>query len=439
MTPRRRPRVLAALLAAAGLAACGESRVFAPPSLEDRTTWEGIGLWSDTGDTADLDLLRGDVVARPDSLVHTGPLTWRVVSIENVARGVARTWPSVEERWVIVRTEIVNESYPSDTLALDTGRPAPRSVTIVPREAVVLVDDQGNRHAPLRVHDRLRPSIEQSVAVESRPLTVPFLFSLKRLHAPAAIEIHAPLGDGVIRWNDPARPSEWIRLDRKALLQDKSLRALWEITLRRVRFEERGDAGEGRSFLADVLLRNVTRVGEPAPEPSRIRLYTGGGRTLRSVSLPAIAPRIVSPGQAVPLVVRFLDVPENETLELIIPHGRDFARLEAMPGFLPEKPFPMAAPVFSEGLRAVAYGLERTPGTDVRLKVGLTHFGEDELGVGGLNISGWNGNYWIPGVMSGAPALLYPSFEERRWIVFPTPVSQLKLEIPGRDPIIVPL
>lgn len=425
----------ACVLGASLLGACGEQPKYVPPSVEETRRNEGIerAAAAAATDTAEMSAIRGVVTDTPGGSVRTGALVWRALAVEDVTRGVARSWSSVDARWIGIRLALAYDR-PDSTAPFETQ-------TVILREQLVLLDDEGGRHAPLAVHDRITPRIDLPWRIPREGDSATILFPIPRELSPAALEINAPLGAGRIEWSWPESPSNWITLDGKAIIEDRSQRTLWDVTLRRVRFVPGADAARGDSsrgeFQADLTLRNVTPSPALSPDPADARLYTGGGTTLRSVALPA--QRMVEPGKIVSFTVRFLDVPAREGLEVVLPYRDVFTRINAMPGLLPENPVPMSDPTLSSGLRIAVYGASSRSGFAVR--VGLLNNGSRPIAIARTRIAGMTdlASSAAEGVMENAPDTLYPGFEERRWVMFPRRVGALRFEIPGRAPIGVKL
>jgi hypothetical protein len=416
-------------------AACGGSPVeFAAPSAEEERIWEGIGYVGRLGDTAYIANIPGNQVETPALSTVIGDLRWTVTSVRNVHRGITRAWSSIEERWVGVDLRV----EPAAAAATDTRTSrAPDTVGVVLlRQQVVMIDDHGLRHHPMIVHDRLRPLIDEPIAVDSRGLTTTLFFGIHREHTPAAVEIHAPLGSARLEWKKPEPPGDWIPLNRKALMEDRAGHALWEITLRRVRpiFVNGAETGD---FEAEVLARNITRQAAAAPDPALSRLYTGSGRTLLCQNSGESS--ALEPGQVKVLTLRFSGVPRRESLELIIPTSAAAARIDALPGFFPERPDAMTRPSVSEGIRVAEYTSRSTGGFAVR--IGLLNNGATDLNAAGLVITGLMDRTGaaVPGLIRDAPRTLYTGFEERRWVEFSSVVSAIRVELPGRAPILLKL
>lgn len=413
------------LLVAFTLSACGEEVPYAAPALEDIEAWRGIDAASGPRtETAAMTAIRSIAVDTPNQVVEIGDLEWRVITIEELRRGVAQTWADIDDRWVAARIRIT-------PIVRDT------TVGIIPRDvilsdALVLIDEEGNRRLPLKVHERLEPRIDLPYTIDTNGLEVAVIFPVKRGIAASALEIHYPLGDARMTWGEIPMPSEWIALDQRAVLEDKSLLALWDLTLRRVRFLE------DRTFLAELTLRNVASGGTLLPDPAAARLYLGSGRTLQSVSLSES--RVVPSGRTARLTLRFTGVPARESLEIVIPYGDTAARLAvripSLPGFWSENPIPMARPVLAQGIRAVVYKVEKNAGA-FSVRFGLTNNGGDALDASGMTVRGLTspGGAPVDGVIRERPAMLYPTFEERRWIDFPREVAALQIEIPGKSSI----
>ncbi len=429
--------------------ACGQDVTVAPVSLEDARRQEGVELAAAAtrGDTALMSSIRGIVTDSPAGFLKTGDLVWRVASVEDVTRGVARSWSSVDARWIAIRLVMTYDA--AETATIDT-----QSVTL--REQLVLLDDEGGRHFPLAVHDRINPRIDLPWAIPRGGESATILFPIPRDLKPASLEISAPLGAGRIEWNWPETPSDWIVLNRKLILQDKSQRTLWDVTLQRVRRipggtesrRNRGteptggdssdsESGEAGTFQADLTLRNVTSSPALSPDPAEARLYTGGGRTIASVSLPV--QRMVEPGKTISFTVRYTGVPQRESLEVVLPYRDEFARIDAMPGLRPEETISMMKPVLSGGLRVAVYAVNVQGGFGVRL--GLLNNGSRPLTASLAKISGATdaSSPSLEGVMEDAPDTLYPGFEERRWVIFPRRVHALRIEFAGKNPINVKL
>jgi hypothetical protein len=433
---------------AALLAGCGSRVEYAAPSTEDERAWEGIGYVGRLGDTAAIASISGTAVESPEVSATIGNMRWTVTSVRNIQRGITRAWPSIEERWVGVDLRI----EPAVAAALDTGAPpsvdtsAPRlpdTVGIVLlRQQVVMIDDHGFRHHPMIVHDRLRPLIDEPIAVDSRGMTTTLFFGIRREFAPAAVEIHAPLGSARLEWKMPEAPGDWIPLNRKMLVETRSGAALWEIILKRVRprFAAGGDAG-GESLSgqldAEVVVRNVARRSSAAPDPAAAGLCAGSGRTLRGATGSETV--VLEPGQTRSMLLHFEGVPHRESLDLILPTlGADdaaAARINALPGFFPEAPVAMTRPAVSEGIRVSEYANRTTNGFAVR--VGLLNSGARDLSASGLAVVGLMNRTGatVPGLVLRPPETLFAGFEERFWVEFPAEVSAIRVELPGRVPI----
>jgi|GEM_PF-5504114 len=437
------------ILIAFFILSCGESTQFVQPSQEDKSVWEGIGLVGDSSDTVSMSDISGKEIARPNTGIIIGPVSWQVESVEELLSGVANTWPSRNEKWILLRMRIENDEFRrlrllnSDTRAdkdtfahRDTAVPAsilePITRTLILRENIVLLDDKGNRHLPIKIHDRIEPLIDKPMKLDSEPLDVVLIFGVNRDDIPTGIEIHYPLGNGKVEWISPAEPSQWNLLNKKVLFTDKSMNVMWEVTVEKTNISS---SETGSNFLAKAVFINVTRETASIPNPSSMRLYTGSGKTLYSVSLPLT--RIVEPGKAVRVEVRFVEVPRLESIELIVPYRDEILRVDMQNGFPAEKPFPMKQPVFSDGVRATVYSAARR--NEFRLRVGLTNFGSENINISGMRVKGYSRGTWVSGLVEDAPNILHSGFEERRWFSFSEPITSIKLEAPGRRAITISL
>lgn len=447
-TRTRRPAVtlgFATLGAATALlvAACGEDIRNAPPTAESLEEQEGVGIWRAAADSAPLDAVRGVPADTPIGLVRSGGLFWSVDGIEELRRGIAGAWPDVEDRWVAVRVRL---AY--DTSSWDTGsRPPLQEVRL--RQNLVLVDERGGRHRPNRVHDRLDPPLDQPVLVPETGMIVPIVFALGRGQAPLALEVHDPLGSGILEFGDVAGPGAWQSVRSAGTVVDEAGRGLWEVLLARTRRE----AGSGRAALNvgetavaagdafDVVLqvRNVSSTPSAAPDPSTARLYLGSGRTVTSVSLAET--RVIAPGQATMLNIRFLGVPRREALTLVLEFAGRTLAVDAAPGLLPERVTPVGVPVLKHGIRCALYAARRTADGGWALLIGLTSNRPDPMTTEALTVTGrgTDGVAAVPALMRDQPARLYPGYEERRWIELSSRPAFLELQLPRASPIRIPL
>lgn len=403
------------------LAACAKEVPFAAPALEHVESWEGIDRAGIRADTAMMTSIRSSATDSPNQSIVTGNLEWRLVSIDDMERGVAHTWAGMNDQWIAARLIL---SYVPHALG-DTMAPIDTRIVVL-KENLVLIDELGNRSMPLKVHERIYPRIDLPMTVDTGGLSVAVIFPIKRGLKPAAIEIHYPLGSGRIQWFEPSRPSDWIALDQRIVLSDKSLRALWDVNLKRAQFN-------GAAFTADISFRNVTSAEALVPNPALTRLYTGSGKTIASASLPESIR--VAPGKTAHLKLLFADVPWKESLELVLPYDDQTIRIQALPGFLPENPVSMNRPMIAQGIKAAAYMVRRENGYSVR--IGLTNNGDEILNGTGMRVTGLyaQNTPGIEGIVRDLPSTLYPGFEERRWIDFPREVSAVAIDIPGKKTI----
>lgn len=425
------PLVAVALVAAA--VGCGEEVYHAPPVAEQVAAEEGIGIWRPGTDTVLMETIRGNVIDTPSGVVRTGTLLWSIESVEDLQSGVAGVWPDIDGRWVVVRVRL---DY--DTVGFDSSSAFhPRTVRL--RQSLILRDSRGSRHVVNSVHDRIVPAADQPFLVPESGIVVPIIFALGRVDEPMALEIHDPLGSGEISWISVRRPSDWIAVNERLVLEDDALRALWDVQLLRVRLQDVAADSRGCEFFADVSLRNVTSGPAVAPDPSAARLYLGGGRTLPSVALSKRS--IMGAGQTTGLRLHFLAVPRREALTLILDFGDRSISLNALPGNLPEHVVSMGIPVIGDGVRAAVYGARRTADGGMSIRVGLTNNGASPLVTSGITVQGRHvdGTATVPAIMRDAPVMLYPGFEERRWVDCASPIAFMILAVPGRSAITLPL
>lgn len=416
-------------------AGCGDEVRHAPPTAESLQQWEGVGIWRHDGDSMPLEAVTGPALDTAPDRVLVGNLVWSIDGVEELRKGLAGAWPDVDDRWIAVRVRIERDSPSVDSAV----PPPPRSVLL--RQALVLVDERGGRHAANLVHDRLFPSIDRPLAIPETGLVVPVVFSVGRNVEPAALEIHDPLGSGLLRWKPVPGPGSWQPVRTRAILLDEAERALWEVLLVQSRRDRDtgapGPGPTGMRFMVQV--RNVTSEPARMPDPAAARLYLGSGRTIASVSLGGS--RTVAPGHATLLVPEFLGVPRRESLQLVLDFGGRVLVLDAAPGFLPERAVPLGEPLLSEGVRVTVLGVRRLPDGTWAVRLGLTNNGNSAIPLTGLTVTGIlaDGVTTTPAVVRDAPTMLHSGFEERRWIEFSAQPASVAIQVPGRPPIRVPL
>ncbi len=428
-------RLAMPLTAACLVFGCGEDVRHAPQSAESIEQWEGVGIWRHDGDSAPLDRVQGIVEDTAAGFVRTGGLVWRVEGVERLNKGIAGAWPDVDDRWIAVRVRLDYERDPGDT-----ATPwQPRTVRL--RQSLVLVDERGGRHVANLVHDRLVPPIDQPLVVPETGLTVPVVFAVGLGTQAMALEVHDPLGSGIIRWHEAVGPGDWQPVRSQGFLEDEAGRALWEVMLVETRREGAGRPGDtvGPLFSAHIQLRNVSSAAAPAPDPAAARLYLGSGRTLSAVSLSQR--RLIAPGQATLLTASFVGVPMREALTLVLDFGDRVLPLDAAPGLLPERVSTMGEAVSSEGVRVSLYGVRRTESGGIEIRLGMMNNGARPLVTPGIAVEGRgaDGIAVIPAAMRDAPERLYPGYEERRWVECAAAPSSLVIQIPGRPVIRLPI
>lgn len=406
------------------IAACGRSEPFAPRSAETNRVWEGIGIWQVPEETAVMDSIRGNPIAAPN-LVHRGNgLVWTLRSVEEIDRGIARSWPGTDDRWIAVRLDLS-----LDTVVVGETPIAAAPRTVILRQQTVLLDRAGNRHIPIAAHDRVLPPIDRPLLVDTPGFNAVLVFALRRGEVPAAFEIHDPLGEARLTWIPEIAPTDWIPIRKELIHLDEHRRAIWEARLDRVRLAN----GE---FRAELELRNVGAERRAAPSPAAARLHTGGGRTIMSAADAVV--RELDPGRSVTLHLRFDAVPGREALELVLPAGGRLIRFTALPGFSPEEAPPLRPPIVGDGIRASLLGARRRGGLELR--IGLLNLTDSPVPLAGLSVEALRAGGAEPVALIDPPPTLWPGFEERRWCApAPPDAHALRVTIPNRGALTLPL
>lgn len=455
--------VFAAALCAAWLVvACGET-VYprAAQSAATKKLWEGIGAWSPEAETRPIDSIVGVIVDTPLLRTVSDSLAYEIVSVEDLSRGIARAWPSIDHRWIALRVKISHESVhapefdadtrvdgSSDTLMTPTPFTDTRSVIL--GEIVLMRDNEGGLHFPSEVHNRIIPNIHEPIMIPREGLSVAIIYALRRNLFPVGAEIHDPLRIARLDWRFPEVSSGWRQISRK-VRGDERVRRFWDVSLVRIRMD---GAETEKEFRAELTFRNISSDTIPPPNANAARLYLGSGRTLtHGAGDPAGSPGDtaqtsvppgVGPNRVHDLSLAFAAVPLLESLELVIPYQGGLIRSVAWPGFYPETVAPLFHAAASGGLNISIYNFSDTGG-EFAVRIGALNEGAADLSSSSMRVVGLmesNKRSGSPasehhGEIDAPPSTLYMGFEERRWVRFDRRLDGVRVEIPARDPVVI--
>jgi len=413
-------------------AACGKPDYpTAAPAAENLRLWEGVGALGPAGETMPVGLVHGDMADSLHVSLVTGDITWEVLSVERMPQGVGRSWPDIKHRWTLVRLAL----RPTDSGPADTAAPPRPARSVILRESLVLIDVMGERHLPVKVHDKIYPRIDQPLIVDSATPVMPILFALPRGVDAAALEIDYPLVSGLTVWNFPPSPPEWTRYDQRVAPENDRMRRTWEVYYRRGRLFE--PYRDGSCILrADVELRNITADTLVLPDPAAARLYIDGSWTMLSPL--ASCSGTIAPGGCVTMPLRFDSVPRERSLELVLPLTEGQVRFFALPGLAPARWNSLRRATASGGLTGSVYDIR--PGSGgVSISIGLLNGTSADLFGDSVTIWGITGDTVLPapGTLSRPWQRLYRGFEEKRQVFFPASVSGVRIEFPERKPILL--
>ncbi|MBL4888617.1 MAG: hypothetical protein JKX97_01190, partial [Candidatus Lindowbacteria bacterium] len=283
-------------------------------SVAKKQYWEGVGIWGQPAETAPLSVVSGWVRDTPGLTTKIGGAVWTVESVEDISKGLARVWPSVDYRWVVIRMRIEYDTPVTERVPYNLKK-------LVLGESISMEDDDGYKHFPCQVHLRLVPNIFKIIELDTDGITVPLIFPLKRGLKPVSVEIHDPLNSGKLTWWHPGEPSDWYSIDKNIEIASQGMRRLWEIHLDKVLYEQSPPSSD---FKTKLSFRNITFDTLPSPNLALARLYLGSGKTLLSSDTPQITE--VDPGKAVERILTFNNVPEHESIDVVVPYRNHWAR-----------------------------------------------------------------------------------------------------------------